>query len=138
MKKALVSILATLYLATSMGATVHLHYCMGKLVAWGFIKHSSGDCAFCGMKIKGIPDGYQAEMKTCCHDETRQYKNVNDQKAGPDCFKILSASQAPVAPDLRRWLDVLFSSPAFSGPVSHSPPDTGPIPVFLRNCNFRI
>ena len=37
MKKAIVSILAVLYLCSSAGATVHLHYCMGKLVNWSWL-----------------------------------------------------------------------------------------------------
>ena len=49
MKKFLTSILAFLYLSTSMGATIHLHYCMGKLASWGLIDHERKNCAQCGM-----------------------------------------------------------------------------------------
>jgi hypothetical protein len=35
MKKFITAILAVLYLGTSSGATIHMHYCMGKLAEWG-------------------------------------------------------------------------------------------------------
>jgi hypothetical protein len=38
MKKILVSILAVFYLASSVGATVHLHYCMDKFINWSLLK----------------------------------------------------------------------------------------------------
>ena len=34
MKKLLITILALVYLTVSSGATVNLHYCMGKLMSW--------------------------------------------------------------------------------------------------------
>ena len=49
MKKVLAIILAFVYLTSSMGATVHLHYCMGKLASWSLIDHESKNCAECGM-----------------------------------------------------------------------------------------
>ncbi len=44
MKKVLTTILAFVYLSTSMGATIHLHYCMGKLASWSLIDHESKNC----------------------------------------------------------------------------------------------
>ncbi len=52
MKKVLTTILAFVYLSTSMGATIHLHYCMGKLASWGLIDHESKNCTKCGMVKK--------------------------------------------------------------------------------------
>lgn len=49
MKKFLVAILALLYLTTSTGATVHMHYCMGKLIDWGFTHSKKDSCENCGM-----------------------------------------------------------------------------------------
>ncbi|MBK8522228.1 MAG: hypothetical protein IPL54_15650 [Chitinophagaceae bacterium] len=34
-EKFITAILAVLYLGTSSGATIHMHYCMGKLAEWG-------------------------------------------------------------------------------------------------------
>ena len=64
MKKAVVAILACLYLLVSTGATIHTHYCMGKLVDWGLSTKSTGKCSKCGMvKTKADTD------KGCCNDD---------------------------------------------------------------------
>ena len=69
MKKILVSIFAVFYLASSVGATVHLHYCMDKFIDWSLLK--GGDkCDKCGMEKDG----------GCCKDENKFVKNNVDQK----------------------------------------------------------
>ncbi|HEY4206556.1 MAG TPA: hypothetical protein VGM31_07085, partial [Puia sp.] len=82
MKKVLVTILAFLYLSTSMGATVHLHYCMGKLVGWGLLDNGGKACLSCGMLKQAAGDGCMVAMKGCCHDEQKLIKNEKDQKPG--------------------------------------------------------
>ena len=80
MKKLLATILAFVYLSTSMGATIHLHYCMGKLASWGLINHESKNCGQCGM-IKKTPASQSMTAKMdCCRDEHKQIKTDNDQK----------------------------------------------------------
>src|SRR5664279_5304158 len=95
MKKVLTTILAFVYLSTSMGATIHLHYCMGKLASWGLINHESKHCAQCGMvKQKSSPQGMTAKMD-CCRDEHKQIKTDKDQKIVPsELFKYNISIQA--------------------------------------------
>ncbi|MEO7766056.1 MAG: hypothetical protein ABIS01_01475, partial [Ferruginibacter sp.] len=50
MKKFIVAILALLYIITSTGAIVHLHYCMNQLADSGLVHHSSKKCPKCGME----------------------------------------------------------------------------------------
>ena len=50
MKKLLVTILALIYLGSSTGAMMHLHYCMGKLAETSFSKKNNATCNKCGMK----------------------------------------------------------------------------------------
>ena len=71
MKKILVSIFAVFYLASTVGATVHLHYCMDKLINWSLMKSDGDKCDKCGMKKDG----------GCCKDEQKFVKNNFDQKA---------------------------------------------------------
>ena len=61
MKKCLATILAVLYFMTSTGATIHMHYCMGKMVSWAlWHKHDKkDDCKNCSM----------AKKKGCCEDK---------------------------------------------------------------------
>jgi len=138
MKKVLVSILAIIYLSTSMGATVHLHYCMGRLVSWGLAEHTGNSCDFCGMR-KMVASGERVMgMKNCCHEESKQIKNDKDQKAAQEFFQLIKI--APVVADLPQpvWVDAVVPSPVLSHPVSHGPPLGALVPVFLSNCNFRI
>jgi hypothetical protein len=138
MKKGLVTILAFVYLSSSIGATIHLHYCMGKLISWGLINHESEKCAFCGMQKNGrIGHGMMAK-KGCCKDEHKQIKTDKDQKpaksefqfsklcyqASPENYTILSSSHLfPVTVEY---------------PTANAPPGISKSPVFLLNGNFRI
>jgi hypothetical protein len=137
MKKVVASILAVLYLSTSMGATVHLHYCMGRLVAWGFIDRESRDCASCGMEKMDAMPGCSVGMKNCCHDEHRQFQNDRAQKPAQSWVEW-NLMPALAMPSYRDWNEPVVIAPAIAGPVAHGPPLSGRIPVFLRNCNFRI
>src|SRR5687768_15316056 len=82
MKKFLIAILAFLYLSTSVGATVHMHYCMDKLVAWGLgkEKNKKQSCSYCGMSKSTCNKHCGKESKGCCKDEQKQVKLDNDQK----------------------------------------------------------
>ena len=94
MKKLLTTILAFVYLSTSMGATIHLHYCMGKLASWGLIDHESKNCAQCGMIKKNSATECMAAKMDCCRDENKQIKTDKDQKLFPsEIFKYNNLSQ---------------------------------------------
>jgi hypothetical protein len=138
MKKLLASILAVVYLSTSMGATVHFHYCMGRLVSWGLVEHSGKTCDFCGMQKIGPSGECMLGMKNCCHEENKQLRNNKDQKTVQESYHVTKVS-APLAdrPGLV-WEDVIVVSSVLSQPVSHGPPFANSLPVFLRNRNFRI
>src|SRR6185295_20228695 len=87
MKKILVSILAVFYLATSVGATVHLHYCMDKFINWSLLK--GGDkCSKWGMEKDG----------GCCKDENKFVKNNIDQKVAEPAVQLtqMAAIATPV------------------------------------------
>jgi hypothetical protein len=138
MKKFFASILAFLYLSTSMGATLHLHYCMGKLVSWGLINHETRNCEYCGMpKAGSSPNGFTAK-KHCCQDEQKIIQTDKDQKTAagefqfPKLFPDASAVHFLTLPDFR------IPSVTTAGSMSHAPPPAAKQPVFLSNCNFRI
>ena len=50
MKKFVAVILALVYIGTSTGANIHMHYCMGKLADWGLGDNKSKTCSKCGME----------------------------------------------------------------------------------------
>jgi hypothetical protein len=131
MKKIIVTIFAFLYLAVSCGATVHLHYCMGKLVEWEFWhKKDSGKCSKCGMAKSFSKDG-------CCKDENKVVKIEKDQKVAeailslelPFVAVIVSFDETPVVPVFSVTIENHFN---------HSPPRSNGVAVYLRNCVFLI
>jgi len=138
MKKVLATILALIYLSTSMGATVHLHYCMGKLVAWGLLDHSGKDCSFCGMPNMRSAKGAGISSKDCCRDEHRQIKMDKDQKVDQSSLAFAKIIPSVAVLPYSEWTGPFVNSPALTLPVIKGPPLITDIPVFLRNCNFRI
>jgi hypothetical protein len=138
MKKVLVTILAFLYLSSSMGATIHLHYCMGKLASWGLIDHESKNCMQCGM-VKKSASSHSAELKTeCCRDEHKQIKTDKDQKLTPSEFlKYNSLAKALLSAE-----PALQSAGCFSVcteyPNTNAPPLIGNPPLFVLYGNFRL
>ena len=137
MKKLLATILAFVYLSTSMGATIHLHYCMGKLASWGLINHESKNCAYCGM-VKQNPDSQSAMAKKgCCKDEHKQIQTDKDQKLSPpESFKYTLSEAFAINDSYHQGIKV-FSS-AIEHPSANAPPLIGNLPLFLVFRNFRL
>ena len=137
MKRAITSILAVLYLSTSMGATVHFHYCMNRLVGWGLADGESKFCESCGMEKKTVMDGCSVGMKDCCHDEHKQFQSDRAQKPAQSWAGWNPAPAVAVLPYIG-WNEPVVVSPSQAHPVGNGPPIDGKVPVFLRNSNFRI
>jgi hypothetical protein len=68
-KKALVILLLVLYSASTIGATINMHYCMNKFAGYSFNSEKKDKCPKCGMKNMG-----------CCKDEKKQIKLTADQQ----------------------------------------------------------
>lgn len=127
MKKLFALLLATIYLSSSVGATVHLHYCMDKLINWSLSGNGTNKCDNCGMEKDG----------GCCKDEQKFLKNSVDQKATESSIEITKFSPLtfPVA---------VFNISEFSASrvheytISHAPPINSFIGIYILNCVFRI
>ena len=130
MKKFIVSILAVLYLSSSIGATVHLHYCMDKLIGWS-LEHSKGNrCSTCGMIKK-------QKAKSCCKDEYKQLKLQNDQKAAAS-YQSIQLSSVAILTNFFITPSVNLTSLTEENPLSHAPPGSKSIPLYIRNSVFLI
>lgn len=132
MKKFLIAIVAVLYMGASTGATLHMHYCMGKLADWGLSNDKSGKCGKCGMKKTAEKDN------GCCKDEQKFFKNDTEQKTTEqDQIRIqLNTVDNPAS-------YIIIPSPVFSliineNPVYHPPPRLNGPAVYIRNCLFLI
>ena len=130
MKKFIVAIFSIFYLAISCGFTVHMHYCMGKLADWDLGHNKSKTCSKCGMeKSKEKDNG-------CCKDEHKFVKNVTDQKiaeAGLQMAKVLTLTVSFI-----EIPTIDFHVVTEENPVSHAPPRSGGVAVYIRNCVFLI
>jgi hypothetical protein len=75
LKKIAIIILLSVYSVSSIGATIHLHYCMGKFVNWSVTQVENDVCGKCGMKEDASKEG-------CCKDEHKEIKIKSEhQKA---------------------------------------------------------
>lgn len=115
---------------TTTGATLHMHYCMGKLVESGlWHSKSSDDCSYCGMEKK---------QNDCCKDEQHFIKNSSDQKIATT---IVIVMQAPVI--VKSMISSKFNEPVIA-PVAdenymaNAPPRTGVVPTHIINCVFLV
>lgn len=140
MKKLLATILAVVYLSSSIGATVHMHYCMDKLVAWGFGNVNTGkdSCTYCGMGKSAGDKHCRAESKGCCKDSQKQVKLDNDQKPSEVSIKVEKNTAAIISPVFADYTFKYVSFLAEEYPPSHAPPQITHFPLYVLNCVYRI
>jgi hypothetical protein len=138
MKKCLAAILAVLYLSTSLGATVHWHYCMGRLVGWGLVDREAKECMSCGMPVQQAFDEGVVTTKSCCQDVHKQIKNEKDQKPGQSSPELAKLTPVAVLLSHRIWQAPFINTLKVGHPAINGPPRVDEVPVFLRNSNFRI
>jgi len=131
MKKFVVTILSIVYLTSTVGATVHYHYCMDKLVDWGLWHNGDKQCGKCGM------DKSLEKNNGCCKDEHKQVKLETEHK-GVASYQLTALSFAVLPTPAFEIEDVKLPTVTEENPLSHAPPRRGEIPVYIRNCVFRI
>ena len=127
MKKILVSILAVFYLASSVGATVHLHYCMDKFINWSLLK--GGDkCNKCGMEKDG----------GCCKDENKFVKNNVDQNVAEFAIQLIQVTAVARPTAFIYPSEQYFSSLIQEYPIINAPPRNNGVGIYILNSVFRI
>lgn len=129
MKKILVAILLLTYTFAASGASVELHYCMGKLIGWEFDYTSKHNCSNCGMPVK--------DKKGCCDNKQIQSKIDKDQQASFNNISLATdlVSTAPVYAVVD---DAVIILKAAAHTSIHAPPLINRNPAYLLNRNFRI
>jgi len=128
MKKILVSILAVFYLASSVGATVHLHYCMDKLINWSLLNSDGDKCDKCGMKKDG----------GCCKDENKFVKNNVDQKVVESAIQLIKMEAVATPVGLIYPSEHYFSALIQEYAISNAPPRSNGVGIYILNSVFRI
>ena len=133
MKKIIFTILTFFYLGTSSGFAMHLHYCMGILIETSFVENTLDDCENCGMERSLTEDN------GCCSEESQQLKVDNKKEEDSFRLKVLQSIDTALTPNFFEIPDFLqLATSASNYPLVNSPPKTAKIPVYLRNCVFRI
>ncbi len=132
MKKFLLAIFAFLYMCTSIGATVEMHYCMGKLADWSIGHNTSETCSRCGM-VKSVK-----KNTGCCKDEYRFIKNDTDQKKTESTpYQIQLIAIAFPAPIISAAYPVIIAVQK-ENIFCNRPPSSGAVAIYIRNCVFLI
>lgn len=129
MKKIVVILLFLIYGSATMGATIHMHFCMDKFVGWS-LWHNDKDkkCGKCGMKEK---------KGGCCKDEHKQVKlKTEHQKSATAQYIQFLDVPALVTP----LTDFSFKAAAVSlnFPVSNAPPKIPRERLYILHCVFLI
>ena len=126
MKKFIVTILALVYLISSAGVTLHLHYCMDKLINWSLSERPGNLCETCGMDEDG----------NCCKDEHHFIKNNTDQKTAQIDISLFQITAIATPAPLIITSELYFSQKA-KHRTSHIPPNSV-LDILILNCVFRI
>lgn len=132
MKRVLAFILSFFYLATTTGATFHLHYCMGKLVNVKLWQEETKKCSKCGTEEN------DPCSKKCCKDENKTVKfekEYNAVKNISPTFQLKIWAKSVLYEELPQVAFVSVS-PVYS--QSNAPPRSSNIPVYLLNSLFLI
>ncbi len=129
MKKTVVILLMIIYGSATMGATVHLHYCMNELVGWSLWHSEKEECGRCGMK---------EDKTSCCKDEHKHFKlKADHQKAATAA--LLNFNLAPAIintiPNFN-FQGFVKNTERYS--TCHAPPDIGKLSLQVLNCTFLI
>lgn len=132
MKKIIVTIVALVYISTSTGAMLHMHYCMGKMVNWGLSHNTSKTCDGCGMKKSEEKDN------GCCKDEYKFVKNDTDQKTAKTGFQLIQVLNVALPVSIIELPPNDFPSVTEVNPINYASPRSSGVAVYIRNCIFLI
>ena len=129
MKKIVVILLLLIYGSATMGATIHMHYCMNEFVGWSLWHgEKEKECGKCGMKEK---------KGGCCKDEHKQVKlKTEHQKSATAQYIQFLDVPALITPVADFSFKVTPTSLAF--PVSNAPPKIPREPLYILHCVFLI
>jgi len=131
MKKVITLILALFYLATSFGATVNMHYCMGEFVEISIGSKQSNICSGCGMLKK------DDKGKDCCKNEHKQLKHEKHRVSSQLKFIFFQIAGTP--PGSLWLLHTIDETELTHGKFFDDYPlQKKTIPLFLLNSIFRI
>ena len=134
MKKFLVFILAVLYIGSSTGATIHIHYCMGKLVNMSLNSESTNKCPKCPSKEMS-----SSCSKECCKDLQKTVKIEKDQKLADIGFKLIDGPSFILSSfNFPEHMAPALSAIPYAHPYIKGPPAKSTVQPYILYGNFRV
>ena len=130
-KKSASFILALLYFSSTVGTTIHQHYCMGELVGSSLFNTKNKSCGKCGM------EKHTEESKDCCKDISIVIKSGDSHTFFQPVYDLNFFS--PVIPEIIFIICDVRINPYSNNTLyrAHSPPLLE-YPLFIQHQNFRI
>ena len=129
LKKIKAILLFLMYGSATMGATIHLHYCINQMVGWSLWHSKKEECGRCDMK-KNKTDYFKNKHK---HFKLKADQH-NAATAVPIAFKPAPAIVNPI-PDLNFQA---FKKVTESFSIYHAPPDIGNTRLHIFLCVYLI
>jgi len=105
---------------------------MGQLADWDLGHNNSKTCGGCGMEKTDAGDN------GCCKDEHKFVKDDTAQKVTNSNILLVHAMSTTLPSVFFNLTDISISSVTEENPISHAPPRTIGVAVYIRNCVFRI
>ena len=129
-KKLVAIFFLAIYSLTTVGTTIHAHYCMGEFMGSSWYHSTSEKCNKCGMT--------KAKSKGCCKDEHKYVslkREHNQTKASVEIPIFFAEAPAPVSVS---YDIVPVSYNIQTVAIIQSPPLIHKERLHLRNCVFLI
>lgn len=131
MKKLVAIFFLLIYSLTTVGTTIHSHYCMGEYMGSSLYHSKENKCEKCGMT--------KAKSKGCCEDKHTYVslkREHNQTKASVDIPNFFAEAPVPV---FITYNVVTVTYPTTTvNTILHRPPLIHKQRLHLLNCVFRI
>ena len=117
-------------MASATGATVQLHYCMGKLMDASIFESDEDECDGCCTE--------KSVSKDCCKDEQKVIK-TNDHQPAKVSFDVPCQSVAAISTlFFHSYNPQAYSLALTTSAKAHAPPLLRNCPIYIQVQNFRI
>jgi len=126
MKKFTVTVLALIYMLSTLGVSAERFYCCGKLARTSFALGDSGNSVNTNSK-KG----------DCCRTTKQSFK-VKDQHVIAKMLDVTAKTFVALLPSVIPFRSVAVNVLQPTVYCANAPPDRKQTPIYLLNCTYRI
>ena len=119
-----------LYGAVTIGATVHIHYCMNRFTGVSFFDKNNAVCNTCGMQ--------KSKAHGCCREECKQFKVAADQLLANTVYTGLDDGNYAILPPVTQHAVQMAPLKPIVEPISHAPPNRPWQKLYLQHNVWRI